>query len=252
MINDILVTLEWIRLHSTKNDKKIATFLLDNFRSETKTPFKTVDDLSKIVNLSYSGIDRFIKTGKWLSYKHFYHSYMEAMNLGTKKNRQSNSSETNAKWMQISENVAVELKNNFFLICSKKSRPIGYWTEYRLSEIGKPSYVFDGEAEQIPSFINKMKPNDVLFLITVSGNSRIVNKALESIARLPRVRMPKIYILSTAHWLDIFDKYDFITSIRVDANYVSESWESYNFLMIELLNEITKVINTYFLTEWKK
>lgn len=247
MEKDLLSTLEEIQKNSNKTNKKISVYLIDLLFEKREIEFEKIIDLSRLLNVSYSSIDRFVKEGNWFSFKHFFHSFKSFHNHFLKKEDEVlEISKTNYAKVDNSKEVAKKMNNNLFFICSKKTRPIGYWIEERFSDIGKKISIFEGEIEDLQRFTNKITEHDVVFLITVSGSSLIINKTLENIAKLPRNRMPHVYILSSAKWLNIFNKYDFISSIQIQANYKEQTWESYNYLMIDLLVAITDIISSFY------
>lgn len=245
MLNSLYERITKINDDCTTAIKKVTSHLLAIIYDEIAPDFETIQQLADIVGVSVSVVDKFVKIGGWPSFKHFYFEFINKEPVNSVKlSKGTISPKDNETIYRIAKN----LQGTPNILCSKKTRPIGELLKSRFADIGVRVNVFIGERDEIATFLRKTKNSDSLLLITVSGQSSIITKALEQIAVMNKLLIPKITIISSSQWIKIFEKYDFINTAIINQQTESalEKWTNYNESILKIIEFLMGAIKLYY------
>lgn len=224
MLNDI----ENIYKTSTKNEKIICEFLFDIIKFNKKINFTTIESFANLLGVKKSSINRFIKKGPWISFKIFYYELKGRISFIESKPTHNN--EINKVVDKIDLAKKMDGKNIKF-ICSNRSTSVCKLVIERLGSIDIKSEFFKGNECDIPNFVNECTNNDLLVLVTPTGESARVNKTIEYIEK-HRNKNDLNAILFTSTKII---KYDFLDYYYIENDHELDSEVGYNFSITKLI-----------------
>lgn len=220
-----------IRMKKTggKSDRVIAEKLLES--EDSKIP--KIAEMSAKLGISNSSVTRFVRRMGYPSFKHFQYEYN---NNTTEYNVEHHKFDYSARYAEKAKEIMKKVNPGpIYIISSRRGHPISFMMAHRLEAVNVKVRSFHNENCTIEEFI-EMSKEGTLFIISISGYSKVFSDAMTTIAQLEE--KPNVILITAAKWMKIFEKYNYISLGDVNASFNSilenDSWENYNNLIIEL------------------
>lgn len=247
--NDLYSRLVNLSQSGSKQHRKISKYLIWVLTNLKEINFSTIDSLSSLTMISRSTIARFATSNGWPSYKHFYFEFVEFFNTQLLQG-----CDVEKSYLDRSTEIAKLLASKeIVFICSKKSKFVGDLINSRLIEYGIKSECFQGGFYEIGDYVGKIWKSKLIVLITISGGSMLVSQAIEEIAKRYQNGMhPNILIISSAKWLNIFEKYSFIKHVFVKNEQDIDTSSGYNYSISSIVDLLLRVVNELYDLEGRK
>lgn len=237
MKNICLTQLKEIALNGTKQDKYLAEEMLKIYRQNGE--LGSIHDVASLFNVSSSSISRFIQRIKYPSYKHFTYDF---------NHRDEDESASQKNWNLIdqeAERLASLMPKNKMIniLSSRRGKCVGKFINERLNDGNIKNRLFHESKDNVEKFVQGSK-NNILILISLSGYSNIFSKAIEEIAKLKIEEKPYVIIFTAAPWMEIFEKYCYISLGRLwKKKYDIENWKDYNSALLDIIALVINFIN---------
>lgn len=248
MIKQCKKRLIKISKHGTHGEKKIADALLSYDSKISK-----IADIAKMFNVSNSSITRFVHSMGYSSFKHFQFEYNRDDNTDTWTSAETVSSiDYTVKYYEKAKVIANKVgMKDIYVIPSKRSFSLAIMMRDRLKDANIKCVIFDKQKMELSDFI-KMSNNGVLFIISISGFSKIFSDSIHEISMLEQKH--DVIIVTAAKWMEIFKKYEFISlgNINESINVKVEAWEDYNNSLLEVAVIMMGVVKEIYLKRKKE
>lgn len=232
-----------IQISGTRVDKKIAEKLLDN---DVQKKISKIVDISEICDVSVSTASRFITKIHYPSFKHFIYEYSNEM---AKKNEiiDENGDEVDASYIQEitekSHNLISHVKGDIFTLTSRRGKSIGKMLHERLNDAKVKNFLFRESKDNVEEFV-KSSAGNTLILVSLSGYSNVFSKAIHEIAKLDEKDKPNVIILTAAVWMNIFEKYEYISLGKLKKKkYDLDEWKDYNYALLDIMSTLIVLLN---------
>lgn len=217
----------------TKNEKAIANKLLSN-----DLTFTTINSLVQKIGISSSTIHRFSQKIGYPSFKHFLFDYSSDKEVAsTPSNIVESRINITKENIEMSEQIAKQIKGKLHIITSRRTRGIGRLISDQLNIFKIDHGFYDKLETTLEEYIDNAKQGDTIMLVTLSGDSLIISNAIGLIAQKKKSDMPNVVILTGATPLKIFSQYTFMDVVLLEKEYDFSNWKTY----IESILELIKV-----------
>lgn len=214
--------------------------------------FSNITELAKILSIGNSSMSRFVKRLGYPSFKHFYYEYIsknegeEKYNYSEGRSQLSESTADREQVMfnKIVEEMASKIRGRIFIISSRRGKSIAKFMSERLNDGKVENVLFHESTDDIHEFFKKITKNDTVFVITLSGHSMIISRAITEIALINESEKPQVAILTASQYMSIFKKYEYISlGIITNKKYSLDDWKNYNFAILKMMNIIILLLN---------
>lgn len=231
-----------IQISGTRVDKKIAERLLD---TEIQKKISKIVDISEICEISVSTASRFIAKIHYPSFKHFIFDYSNEM---AKKNEiDEDENDADASYIQEitekSHSLISHVKGDIYTLTSRRGKSIGKMLHERLNDARVKNYLFRESKDDVEEFV-KASAGNTLILVSLSGYSNVFSKAIHEIAKLDEKDKPNVIILTAAVWMNIFEKYEYISLGKLKKKkYDLDEWKDYNYALLDIMSTLVVLLN---------
>lgn len=254
MTKDCKEKISWLMMQGTRLDNEIAVKLV-----EKDYAFKTIQSFGAQLNVAISTASRFVKKLGYPSFKHFMYEY----NDKTHNEYEIGGVELNALTSKASgktiadyelecniSRIGSKLTGTIYVLSSQRSKSIANLIIQRLNDAQILSSHFNEKEESLEKWIKQITPQDSIILLTISGHSLRIQKAID-IFQIWKNK-PFGLIITATKTMKIPHNFVVVNPNVLNSKYHLNEWVEYNIVQLKVLGIVTIVLNSTFLYRSKE
>ncbi len=246
--------ISWLTLHGTRLDIELIVKLL-----EKDYEFKTIESFGQILNVAISTASRFVKKLGYPSFKHFIYEYHDKQyeniyNKGIELNYlRSKATEKTINDYELECSISLigrKLTGTIYVLGSQRSKSIANLIIQRLNDGKINASYYNEKIEDFDKWIKKIKSQDSIIMITITGHSLRIQKAIEILEK--QNIKPFGVVITAAKMIKVPNYFIVITPNVLNSKYHLNEWVEYNIVQLKILSIVTTILNSTFLYRNKK